>query len=72
MTKQTTPGPPVFFCWAVSPSTARTLGARHLGLNSEDTWAKATGLIDERSVRPTRYAVRPLEGKTFRLTIDDE
>ncbi len=68
--KQTVPGPPVYFCWAASGSQARDLGAGHLGLDSAEVWAKATGLTDGRRIRQTRFAVRPLEGKTLRLTID--
>ena len=68
--KQTMPGPPVHFCWAASASQARGIGAGPLGLNDDEVWAKATGLTDGRRIRQTRFAVRPLEGKTLRLTID--
>ncbi len=70
MTKQTTPGPPVYFLWAASASQAKDLGAARLDLDPAEVWAKATGLTDGRRIRQTRFAVRPLEGKTFRFTDD--
>jgi hypothetical protein len=66
----TAPGPPVYFLWATSARQAKDLGAGHLELKPDEVWAKATGLTDGRRIRQTRFAVRPLEGKTIRFTDD--
>ncbi len=60
--KQTTPGPPVHFCWAASAGQALELGAAVFKLDVDEVWVKAIGLTDGRRVRRTRYAVRPLAG----------
>ncbi len=62
---------PVWFCWALNARQAKATGAPRLGLDESEVWAKATGLTDSRMLRGTRYAIRPLEARSSRLTLQE-